>query len=345
MPANVQGMVREAMRAIKAGNKAEARALLEKALELEENNEQAWMWLSAVVDSVDEQIVCLENVIYLNPDNANARRGLESLRAQHGIPEPEPEPDDRPLFEPEPDTYGSSAPAFDTFDLNGGDSTPAFDTFDLNDSDSAFSDDARSLLGDDNALADDFNASAFDDASFGDSSYSDTADADDSYDDEPAISLDDRVGGSSVFTADVEDMFGEDLFSDDDFSSEAIPEADLNDFFAPAATMSGGAPAFTDTVDDFASDVPVSRAAFTDTSGLDDGPGIADDDFSEFEDDDEPEWATDETTRLFNMIPAEIKATRLPGISESHPRSLLLTLSLLALLNVLALAWLVLNLT
>jgi len=79
MTANVDAMVREAIRAYKAGQKAEAHALLLKATELDQMHEQAWMWLSAVVDTPEDQRICLENVIYINPDNENARRGLALL--------------------------------------------------------------------------------------------------------------------------------------------------------------------------------------------------------------------------------------------------------------------------
>ena len=84
MTANVDAMVREAIRAYKAGQKAEAHALLLKATELDQMHEQAWMWLSAVVDTPEDQRICLENVIYINPDNENARRGLALLNKQPG---------------------------------------------------------------------------------------------------------------------------------------------------------------------------------------------------------------------------------------------------------------------
>jgi hypothetical protein len=53
-------------------------------------HEQAWLWLSAAVDTRDDQIVALENVLTINPDNQAARRGLQKLGAS--IPEPQPPP-------------------------------------------------------------------------------------------------------------------------------------------------------------------------------------------------------------------------------------------------------------
>ena len=46
MSTNVDAMVREGINAYKAGNHDEARTLLLKATELDQYNEQAWLWLS-----------------------------------------------------------------------------------------------------------------------------------------------------------------------------------------------------------------------------------------------------------------------------------------------------------
>jgi tetratricopeptide (TPR) repeat protein len=51
-------------------------------VELDEENVSAWLWLSGVVDSLDERGICLENVLALDPNNDAARRGLASVRQQ-----------------------------------------------------------------------------------------------------------------------------------------------------------------------------------------------------------------------------------------------------------------------
>jgi hypothetical protein len=79
MSANVDVMIREGINAYRAGKKDEARTLLLKAVELDEQNEQAWMWLSAVVDTVEDQKTCLENALTINPNNEKARQGLRML--------------------------------------------------------------------------------------------------------------------------------------------------------------------------------------------------------------------------------------------------------------------------
>ena len=53
--------------------------LARKAVELDPYSEMAWLWLSAVVESKEEQQTCLQNVLVVNPENERARQGLESL--------------------------------------------------------------------------------------------------------------------------------------------------------------------------------------------------------------------------------------------------------------------------
>ena len=80
----VNELVREGIKALKAGDRAQARASLLRALEIDERNEQAWLWLSAVVDKPAEQEICLENVLTLNPANEHAQRGLQKVREAMG---------------------------------------------------------------------------------------------------------------------------------------------------------------------------------------------------------------------------------------------------------------------
>jgi hypothetical protein len=78
---DIASTLNQAITAARAGRKAEARRLLETVLDADERNEQAWLWLSGVVESEEERIICLENVLVINPDNQVARKGLAALRA------------------------------------------------------------------------------------------------------------------------------------------------------------------------------------------------------------------------------------------------------------------------
>jgi tetratricopeptide (TPR) repeat protein len=75
-------LVKEGIAAAKAGQSAEARDVLIRAVALDERNVQAWLWLSGVVDSLEDREVCLENVLTLDPGHVAARQGLEFVRRQ-----------------------------------------------------------------------------------------------------------------------------------------------------------------------------------------------------------------------------------------------------------------------
>ena len=83
----------QAIGAAKAGRKEEARRLLEAVLDADDRNEQAWLWMSGVVDSDEERIICLENVLTINPNNETAKKGLAALGAEP-VPLPVPEVED-----------------------------------------------------------------------------------------------------------------------------------------------------------------------------------------------------------------------------------------------------------
>lgn len=68
--------------AARAGRNDEAREYLLAAVEADEHNEQAWLWLGGVMPEVEDQIVCLENALTLNPDNEPAQRKLNQLYAK-----------------------------------------------------------------------------------------------------------------------------------------------------------------------------------------------------------------------------------------------------------------------
>ncbi|HEU5102751.1 MAG TPA: zinc ribbon domain-containing protein, partial [Roseiflexaceae bacterium] len=67
------------------GRREEARALLAQVVEADDQNEQAWLWLSGLVDDPEDIRTCLENVLHLNPDNAKAQQGMAWLEQRHGL--------------------------------------------------------------------------------------------------------------------------------------------------------------------------------------------------------------------------------------------------------------------
>lgn len=72
----------EAIAAIKAGDVDTGRELLANVLQVDYDNEKAWLWLSSVVESKERRRQCLERVLEINPNNQAAKRGLAKLGQQ-----------------------------------------------------------------------------------------------------------------------------------------------------------------------------------------------------------------------------------------------------------------------
>jgi tetratricopeptide (TPR) repeat protein len=76
-------VLQRAIQAARAGQKAEARDLLIELVETDPRNEMAWMWLSGLVDSLEDRIIACENVLTINPANEKVRAYLAELQRQH----------------------------------------------------------------------------------------------------------------------------------------------------------------------------------------------------------------------------------------------------------------------
>ncbi len=105
-------LLREGIAAARAGDKERARRLLLEVTERDERNEEAWLWLSGVVDDPEEMRICLENVLAINPANERARQGLawvqKRLSQRPSAPPPPPPPP--PIPSPPPVEEPAVAP-------------------------------------------------------------------------------------------------------------------------------------------------------------------------------------------------------------------------------------------
>lgn len=70
----------DAIELVKDDRRAEARALLRSLINEDHNFEEAWLWLSVAVDSLDQSSICLDNVLRVNPHNAPAAGALHRIR-------------------------------------------------------------------------------------------------------------------------------------------------------------------------------------------------------------------------------------------------------------------------
>jgi tetratricopeptide (TPR) repeat protein len=103
-------LLNEGIVAAKSGQTARARDLLMQVVEADESNESAWLWLSGVVESLEDRQVCLENVLALNPDSVAAQKGLAWIDQQRASQESSPE-EASPVQTPPPSTSEIDAPS------------------------------------------------------------------------------------------------------------------------------------------------------------------------------------------------------------------------------------------
>lgn len=88
-------MLQQGIAAAKAGDKDQAREILQNVLEKDPKNETAWWWLASVLDK-DDAIICLRNVLKLNPGNEKAQAALTRLQAGKVAPSKPVEPRQKP---------------------------------------------------------------------------------------------------------------------------------------------------------------------------------------------------------------------------------------------------------
>ena len=70
----------DAIELVKEDRRDEARALLRSLIAEDADFEDAWLWLSVAVDSLDQSSVCLDNVLRVNPRNMQAAGALYRIR-------------------------------------------------------------------------------------------------------------------------------------------------------------------------------------------------------------------------------------------------------------------------
>lgn len=324
MSANVDAMLRAAIEAVRKNQKADARALLERVLDIDERNEQAWMWLSAAVDSDEEKRICLDNVLVINPANEKAKAALKTLGGSAPArPAPAPEPvDDLP-----------HAPAFDVDAVEDLFAAPsAGSEWDIPTSSASSTYSGPSVSDQD---LDDWISGMNIGKASGPAAPPTTAFAsldDDFLEDAPLSST------SAAFAA---DPFGSDPFGAEAFGAEAFgdtfsgPSAFNEDDFDSFADRSAAAPAAR-------SYAPASRAPAEDFEEVISKP-VAEDFDDLFADEPVTSQGSASSKALspeeyFAQIPDEIVAGRMPGMDESPPIGARIGLGIAVALNFAALA-------
>ncbi len=75
---------------IKSGNKQTAHQLLLEIIKEDPKNENAWLWLTKIVRTVDDQRKCLNMVLQINPDNSAAIKALAMIDKSVSTQDPKP---------------------------------------------------------------------------------------------------------------------------------------------------------------------------------------------------------------------------------------------------------------
>src|SRR4051794_20439498 len=80
--AEVATLLQEGIGAAKAGDKETARQKIQRATELEPNNEAAWLWLASLYTEPNVSAYCLQRAVAINPTNEKAAKALSKLQQQ-----------------------------------------------------------------------------------------------------------------------------------------------------------------------------------------------------------------------------------------------------------------------
>jgi tetratricopeptide (TPR) repeat protein len=94
-------MLQQGIAAAKAGKKDKAREILQNVLAQDPKNETAWWWLASVLDKEDA-IICLKNVLKLNPGNKEAQAALAKLQSGKATAPKPVEPRQKPSQQVKP---------------------------------------------------------------------------------------------------------------------------------------------------------------------------------------------------------------------------------------------------
>ncbi|NLX08117.1 MAG: hypothetical protein GXY36_00525 [Chloroflexi bacterium] len=83
---DLNDQLQQAVALAQAGQRTEARVLLERIVAANPNLEAAWLWLASVATDREERIAFLERALALNPDNATTQQAYFRLTGQPYVP-------------------------------------------------------------------------------------------------------------------------------------------------------------------------------------------------------------------------------------------------------------------
>jgi hypothetical protein len=78
----LESLLEQAIVHVNAGELTEGRAVLERVLEQDPQNDRAWVWLSGCVEDPKQREICLGQALRVNPDNEAALDGMKVLAGE-----------------------------------------------------------------------------------------------------------------------------------------------------------------------------------------------------------------------------------------------------------------------
>lgn len=75
----MQDLTQQGIAALKAGDRTAARRLLAAAVDRDQKDTTAWLWLAATLNNDSDRATCLRQVLRLDPQNKAAQRGLDEI--------------------------------------------------------------------------------------------------------------------------------------------------------------------------------------------------------------------------------------------------------------------------
>lgn len=82
MPPTTDDLLTKGKMAATSGQKDMARDFLTRVVQQDPRNEEAWLWLSGVANTLPMMKGCLERVLAINPNNGQAREGMAWVQAR-----------------------------------------------------------------------------------------------------------------------------------------------------------------------------------------------------------------------------------------------------------------------
>lgn len=77
---HVKTLLEQAMQAARQGDHTSAKGLFQMVLDQDPDQEEAWLWLAALVEDTEQSVLYLQRVLADNPHNTRAQAGLQWAR-------------------------------------------------------------------------------------------------------------------------------------------------------------------------------------------------------------------------------------------------------------------------